>query len=123
MVSSDQRKRSRLHKSLRLSVGATQQGGPTGRHWVLDPVDGTLGFVRGDQYAVALALIEDGKLVLGCPNYPMKKDFLNYNHQRNQTMPKAPPSSDNFAKRMCDVCKERKWSGMDATIDQRGCKI
>ncbi|KAJ0103371.1 hypothetical protein Patl1_04567 [Pistacia atlantica] len=52
-------------------------GGPTGRHWVLDPVDGTLGFVRGDQYAIALALIEDGKVVLGvlgCPNYPLKKE-------------------------------------------------
>ncbi|KAE8676988.1 PAP-specific phosphatase HAL2-like [Hibiscus syriacus] len=76
-------------------------GGPTGRHWVLDPVDGTLGFIRGDQYAVALALIEDGKLVLGvlgCPNYPMKKELLNYNHQRNQTMPKASPSSDIWQK-------------------------
>ncbi|KAG2299320.1 hypothetical protein Bca4012_010895 [Brassica carinata] len=54
-------------------------GGPKGRHWVLDPVDGTLGFVRGDQYAVALALIEDGKVllgVLGCPNYPVKKECL-----------------------------------------------
>ncbi|CAN7066763.1 unnamed protein product [Brassica rapa subsp. trilocularis] len=54
-------------------------GGPKGRHWVLDPVDGTLGFVRGDQYAVALALIEDGKVllgVLGCPNYPVKKEGL-----------------------------------------------
>lgn len=56
-------------------------GGPTGRFWVLDPVDGTLGFVRGDQYAVALALIEDGEPVLGvlgCPNYPMKKEWLSY---------------------------------------------
>ncbi|KAJ0246203.1 hypothetical protein HA466_0177630 [Hirschfeldia incana] len=54
-------------------------GGPKGRHWVLDPVDGTLGFVRGDQYAVALALIENGKVllgVLGCPNYPVKKEGL-----------------------------------------------
>ncbi|KAJ4845236.1 hypothetical protein Tsubulata_003840 [Turnera subulata] len=60
-------------------------GGPIGRHWVLDPVDGTLGFVRGDQYAVALALIEEGKVVLGvlgCPNYPMKKELLD--HHRNQ---------------------------------------
>ncbi|KAL4272138.1 hypothetical protein GQ457_13G003220 [Hibiscus cannabinus] len=76
-------------------------GGPTGRHWVLDPVDGTLGFVRGDQYAVALALIEDGKLVLGvlgCPNYPMKKEFLNYNHRRDQSMPMTPPSSDIWQK-------------------------
>ncbi|CBI18595.3 unnamed protein product, partial [Vitis vinifera] len=53
------------------------EGGQTGRFWVLDPVDGTLGFVRGDQYAIALALIEDGEVVLGvlgCPNYPMKKE-------------------------------------------------
>ena len=41
--------------------------------WVLDPVDGTKGFLRGDQYAVALALIEDRRAVLGilgCPNLP-----------------------------------------------------
>ncbi|XVE80203.1 hypothetical protein DITRI_Ditri14bG0120900 [Diplodiscus trichospermus] len=76
-------------------------GGPTGRHWVLDPVDGTLGFVRGDQYAVALALIEEGKLVLGvlgCPNYPMKKELLNYNHQLHQTMPKSQSPSDIWEK-------------------------
>ncbi|KAJ9562832.1 hypothetical protein OSB04_007992 [Centaurea solstitialis] len=55
-------------------------GGPVGRHWVLDPVDGTLGFVRGDQYAVALALIENGRVmvgVLGCPNYSSKKKLVN----------------------------------------------
>ncbi|KVI10518.1 Inositol monophosphatase [Cynara cardunculus var. scolymus] len=55
-------------------------GGPVGRHWVLDPVDGTLGFVRGDQYAVALALIENGQVmigVLGCPNYSSKKKLVN----------------------------------------------
>ncbi|KAF6163198.1 hypothetical protein GIB67_025062 [Kingdonia uniflora] len=58
-------------------------GGPKGRYWVLDPVDGTLGFIRGDQYAIALAMIEDGEValgVLGCPNYPMKKEWLNYHH-------------------------------------------
>jgi 3'(2'), 5'-bisphosphate nucleotidase len=52
----------------------TYQGGPNGRFWVLDPVDGTKGFLRGDQYAIALALIEDGKIVLGvlgCPNLPL----------------------------------------------------
>jgi 3'(2'), 5'-bisphosphate nucleotidase len=39
--------------------------------WVLDPIDGTKGFLRGDQYAVALALVADGLPqigVLGCPN-------------------------------------------------------
>ena len=49
------------------------EGGATGRHWTLDPIDGTKGFLRKDQYAVALALIENGKVVLGvlgCPNLP-----------------------------------------------------
>jgi len=44
------------------------------RFWVLDPIDGTKGFLRGNQYAVALALIENGSVVLGilgCPNLPM----------------------------------------------------
>jgi 3'(2'), 5'-bisphosphate nucleotidase len=39
--------------------------------WTLDPVDGTKGFLRKDQYAVALALINDGVVnvgVLGCPD-------------------------------------------------------
>ena len=46
-------------------------GDPAQRFWTLDPIDGTKGFLRSDQYAVALALIEDGKVqlgVLGCPN-------------------------------------------------------
>jgi 3'(2'), 5'-bisphosphate nucleotidase len=48
-------------------------GGPKGRFWTLDPIDGTKGFLRNDQYAVALALIEDGQVVLGvlgCPALP-----------------------------------------------------
>jgi 3'(2'), 5'-bisphosphate nucleotidase len=41
------------------------------RFWTLDPIDGTKGFLRGEQYAVSLALIVDGRIeigVLGCPN-------------------------------------------------------
>jgi 3'(2'), 5'-bisphosphate nucleotidase len=41
------------------------------RFWTLDPIDGTKGFLRGEQYAVALALVERGEVVLGvlgCPN-------------------------------------------------------
>jgi 3'(2'), 5'-bisphosphate nucleotidase len=44
---------------------------PAHRFWTLDPIDGTKGFLRGDQYAVALALVVDGKVqigALGCPN-------------------------------------------------------
>jgi 3'(2'), 5'-bisphosphate nucleotidase len=50
------------------------EGGSKGRFWTLDPIDGTKGFLRGDQYAVALALIEDGRVrlgVLGCPSLPL----------------------------------------------------
>ncbi len=53
------------------------EGGPKGRFWALDPIDGTKGFLRGDQYAVALALIEDGRVVLGilgCPNLPLNSN-------------------------------------------------
>lgn len=49
-------------------------GGPGRRWWTLDPVDGTKGFLRNEQYAVALALVEDGEVVLaamGCPNLPL----------------------------------------------------
>lgn len=40
---------------------------------MLDPIDGTRGFVGKRQYAVCLGLIEDGAVVLGvlgCPNLP-----------------------------------------------------
>jgi 3'(2'), 5'-bisphosphate nucleotidase len=46
-------------------------GEPSDLFWTLDPIDGTKGFLRGDQYAVALALIVEGQVqigVLGCPN-------------------------------------------------------
>jgi 3'(2'), 5'-bisphosphate nucleotidase len=45
------------------------------RYWTVDPIDGTKGFLRGEQYAVALGLIEDGEVVLGvlgCPNLPFE---------------------------------------------------
>jgi 3'(2'), 5'-bisphosphate nucleotidase len=44
------------------------------RYWTLDPIDGTKGFLRREQYAIALALIEHGRIeigVLGCPNLPL----------------------------------------------------
>lgn len=44
------------------------------RFWTLDPIDGTKGFLRKEQYAISLALIIDGTIelgVLGCPNMPV----------------------------------------------------
>lgn len=45
-------------------------GKVSSRYWTLDPIDGTKGFLRGDQYAVALAMFADGEVkvgVLACP--------------------------------------------------------
>ncbi|CAM0942824.1 unnamed protein product [Alopecurus aequalis] len=92
----------RAHDVLQAIRKCSSTGGPKGRFWVLDPVDGTLGFVRGDQYAIALALIEDGEVVLGvlgCPNYPMKKEWLNYHQRYYRWMSKvAPPTSGSWNK-------------------------
>jgi 3'(2'), 5'-bisphosphate nucleotidase len=44
---------------------------PDGMFWTLDPIDGTKGFLRQEQYAVALGLIHHGEVqlgVLGCPD-------------------------------------------------------
>lgn len=44
------------------------------RFWTLDPIDGTKGFLRKQQYAIALALIVGGEpvvAVLACPNLTM----------------------------------------------------
>ncbi|KAJ6104310.1 hypothetical protein N7523_010630 [Penicillium sp. IBT 18751x] len=54
-----------------IDLGAQGTTGRSGRTWTLDPVDGTATFMRGQQYAVCLSLIEDGEQVvgvLGCPN-------------------------------------------------------
>ncbi|KAH0988021.1 hypothetical protein GBA52_015198 [Prunus armeniaca] len=59
---------------LRAIDNGKSEGGSRGQHWVLDPIDGTKGFIRGDQYAIALALLDEGKVVLGvlaCPNLPL----------------------------------------------------
>lgn len=46
-------------------------GEVSNKFFTLDPIDGTKGFLRGDQYAIALALVEDFEVklgILGCPN-------------------------------------------------------
>lgn len=48
-------------------------------YWVLDPVDGTKGFLRREQFAVCLALVERGRpvlAVLACPNWTVDGTLL-----------------------------------------------
>jgi len=52
------------------------EGGPTGRFWILDPIDGTMTYMTNQQYAVCLCLVEDGVkkvAVQGCPNLSLDK--------------------------------------------------
>ena len=59
-----------------IDIGSSQ---PADRFWTLDPIDGTKGFLRNDQYAIALALIEDGQIkvgVLACPALPTQLDGI-----------------------------------------------
>ncbi len=45
--------------------------GTASRFWTLDPIDGTKGFLRKEQFAISLALIVEGKIqvaALACPN-------------------------------------------------------
>jgi len=51
---------------------------PTRRFWVVDPIDGTEAFQRGEQYAINIALIQDGNQLLSvvaCPVLPMSVSF------------------------------------------------
>jgi 3'(2'), 5'-bisphosphate nucleotidase len=55
--------------------GALQEFRP--RFWTLDPIDGTKGFLRKEQYAISLALIIDGIIevgILGCPNLSVQPE-------------------------------------------------
>lgn len=57
-----------------IDAGAAAPG--PGDFWTLDPIDGTKGFLRGQQYAVSLSLISAGRPVLGvlgCPNLSLDR--------------------------------------------------
>ncbi|KAJ3496469.1 hypothetical protein NLG97_g2640 [Lecanicillium saksenae] len=59
--------------------GGLGTGGRNGRTWIMDPIDGTATFIEGGQYAVAVALIDNGKEVLGvvgCPNLTPNLDHI-----------------------------------------------
>jgi len=76
-----------------------------GDFWTIDPVDGTKGYLRGDQYAAALARITDGRLelgALGCPNLdpecrPVKGDGVLLIAQRGKGAYKRPLAGGDYA--------------------------
>ncbi|KAE8714947.1 PAP-specific phosphatase HAL2-like [Hibiscus syriacus] len=81
-------------------------GGHIGRFWAL-------GSVRGDPYSVSLALIDGGEVVLGvlgCPNYPMKKEWLAYQLRYHRILSKLAPATSESWDKGC-VIYARKGSG------------
>ncbi|TXG47272.1 hypothetical protein EZV62_026566 [Acer yangbiense] len=58
--------------------GSFDFGTKPATYWVLDPIDGTKGFLKGTEalYVVGLALVVEGEIVLGvmgCPNWQENK--------------------------------------------------
>lgn len=75
------------------------------RTWVLDPIDGTKGFLRGQQFAVALSLLVEGQPVigvLGCPNLPTSTGTI-YWAERNCGAFSKPVSGDSATIRCLQV--------------------
>jgi 3'(2'), 5'-bisphosphate nucleotidase len=83
----------------------------TGTYFVLDPIDGTKGFLRGEQYAVALALIEEGEVVLGAlcgpnldgPNGAKGAVFLAARGQGSVMLPLDESAGDAVPIRVSDI--------------------
>jgi 3'(2'), 5'-bisphosphate nucleotidase len=75
------------------------------RFWTLDPIDGTKGFLRNDQYAIALALVKAGEVqvaALACPALPLDFDTPDspigviFVAVRGQGTHMAPLGADDF---------------------------
>ena len=59
------------------AIDACDHDASADAYWALDPVDGTKGFLRGQQYAIALGRISHDQVtlgVMGCPNLPCEHD-------------------------------------------------
>lgn len=54
----------------RAALAASADNGGSGTFWAIDPLDGTKGYVRGGQFAIAVALVTDGRPVVGVLGLP-----------------------------------------------------
>jgi histidinol phosphatase-like enzyme (inositol monophosphatase family) len=55
-----------------LGEEGSSKGGSGGRRWIVDPIDGTRDFVRGNRFwCVLIALEEAGESVVGVAHFPM----------------------------------------------------
>ena len=57
------------------TLDACGDSGGSGSFWALDPLDGTKGYLRGGQFVVALARVDDGVptvAAMACPRLPLR---------------------------------------------------
>jgi 3'(2'), 5'-bisphosphate nucleotidase len=99
--------------------GAAREPAP--RTWTLDPIDGTKGFLRGANYAVALALIEEGRVVvavLGGPNLAVGDDG------KTGALFHALPGGGAWVEALDGSVERQRVSVSDvkATADMRWCE-
>jgi 3'(2'), 5'-bisphosphate nucleotidase len=85
------------------------------RIWVLDPVDGTKGFMRGEHYCIALALLSPEKKpmmsVMGCPNINYK-NVLESSTGNNKKISNIEP--------VIEVILDEDGSKIDAHVGETG---
>ena len=63
-----------------VDLGGKNQQSNGSRTWVFDPIDGTVTFLRGQQYAINCAFLVDGReeiAVIGCPNLTLNSSTVN----------------------------------------------
>jgi 3'(2'), 5'-bisphosphate nucleotidase len=87
------------------------RGTPGERFWTLDPIDGTQGFIRSDQYVVALALIQHGRVeigLLGCPQLTDDRQGIGsiVCAVRSRGAFRASLAGDDFAPLCVSSCRE-----------------
>ncbi|CAI0431082.1 unnamed protein product [Linum tenue] len=81
-------------------------------YWILDPIDGTKGFLKGcgALYVVGLALVVEGEIVLGvmgCPNWQNSGDSLGsvmIAHTGHGTWNKTLQVSNDWSRCLVDGC-------------------
>jgi 3'(2'), 5'-bisphosphate nucleotidase len=91
-------------------------GEPGDKYWTLDPIDGTKGFLRREQYAIALALVEDGKVVLGVLGCPELGEGMIAN-------PSKPPASAGGCVVVAARGKGTWLQPLDGSRDWRPLKV
>ncbi|MBI3307542.1 MAG: 3'(2'),5'-bisphosphate nucleotidase [Candidatus Omnitrophica bacterium] len=102
---------------------------PAPHFWTLDPIDGTKGFLRGGQYVIALALIENGQVklgMLGCPNLSQEgtaniggEGVMMIAQKNKGAWYASLKSPQNFQRLQVSNCKDTKQARLIQTFESQ----